>query len=416
MRLDLGADRVNSVPVLAHHVTSSLDPLVKPPTRVNHPPEVEVPADNRSLVAPIYQSVKFTFDSVEESERHSRGEREGFIYSRVANPTLRQLELTLAELQGREACLLTASGVAAVNMALLALCKQGDHVVLFAEMYQPTRYMIRRLLARYGVHHTMLSIEDDAGIERTLEATPTRLVLFESPSNPILKIADITRITTAARAHGALTVLDNTFAGFHNHGQFDVDVFVHSLTKYASGHGDVMGGAVIASRKLIESMRRDFIVLGATLDPHAAYLVQRGLKTYFLRYERQCRSAEQIARFLATHPRVERVRYPGLESHARHALAKAQMHDFGTVVTFDLKGDREATNRCAEALELFAISASLGSTDSLVQPGQLMRPRDLSEQELQWAEVKDATLRLSVGIEDAADLLADLEQALSRSG
>jgi cystathionine beta-lyase/cystathionine gamma-synthase len=281
-------------------------------------------------------------------------------------------------------------------------------------MYQPTRYMIRRLLARYGVRHTMLSIEDDAAIERTLAATPTRLVMFETPSNPVLKLADIARIAAAARAHGALTVLDNTFAGFHNHGQLDVDVFVHSLTKYASGHGDVMGGAVIASNKLIESMRRDFIVLGATLDPHAAYLVQRGLKTYFLRYERQCQSAAQIARFLQTHPRVERVRYPGLESHARHALAKAQMRDFGTVVTFDLKGDRAAANQCAEALALFSISASLGSTESLVQPGQLMRPRDLSEQEQGWAEVQDTTLRLSVGIEDVADLIEDLKQALAR--
>lgn len=388
--------------------------IVKPSTRVNHPPEVEVPPDNRPLVAPIYQSVKFTFDSVQESERLSRGQRDGYAYSRSSNPTLRQLELTLAELQGREACLLTASGVAAVNLALLALCKQDDHVVLFAEMYQPTRYMIRRVLARYGVRHTMLSIEDDEAIERTLASTPTRLVVFETPSNPVLKIADIARITTAARAHGALTVLDNTFAGFHNHGQFDVDVFVHSLTKYASGHGDVMGGAVIASRRLIDSMRRDFVVTGPTLDPHAAYLVQRGLKTYFLRYERQCRNAEQVARFLESHPAVERVRYPGLESHPRHALAKAQLRDFGTIVTFDLKGDRSAANRCAEALELFSISASLGSTESLVQPGQLMRPADLSEEERRWAEVKDATLRLSVGIEDAEDLIADLRQALER--
>jgi len=214
---------------------------MKDPTRVNHPPKVNVPPDNRPLVAPIYQSVKFTFDSVAESEKHNRGEREGFVYSRVSNPTLRQLELTLAALQGREDCLVTASGVAAVNLTLLALLKQNDHVLLFAEMYQPTRYMVRRLLARYGVRHTMLSIEDTDAIEATLAATPTRLVIFESPSNPMLKIADIARITAAARAHGALTVLDNTFAGFHNHGAFDVDLYVHSLTKFASGHGGCDG-------------------------------------------------------------------------------------------------------------------------------------------------------------------------------
>jgi cystathionine beta-lyase/cystathionine gamma-synthase len=385
---------------------------VKPPTRLNHPPEVKVPDDNRSLVAPIYQSVKFTFDDVEQNERLARGERDGFVYSRVSNPTLRQLELTLAELQGREACLLTASGVAAVNLALLSLCKHGDHVILFAEMYQPTRYMIRRLLARYGVLHTMLSIEDTDAIERTLASIPTRLVIFESPSNPVLKVADIGRITTAARRNGALSVIDNTFAGFHNHGQFDLDVYVHSLTKYASGHGDVMGGAVIANRNIIDSMVPDFIVLGATLDPHTAFLVQRGLKTYFLRYERQCQNAMRIARFLESHASVESVRYPGLESHPQHSLAVQQMRDFGTIVTFDLKGDRAAAAKFSEALKLFAISASLGSTESLVQPGQLMRPRDLNDQERQWSEVKDNTIRLSVGVEDADDLIEDLARGL----
>lgn len=385
---------------------------MKTSTRLNHPPAVAVPADNRPLVAPIYQSVKFTFDSVEESERQSRGRREGFQYSRVSNPTLEQLGLTLAELQGRDECLLTASGVAAVNLAVLALCKQGDHIVLFAEMYQPTRYMIRRVLARYGVTHTLLSIEDVAGIEQALASKPVRLVIFESPTNPVLKIADIERITTAARRHGALTVLDNTFAGFHNHGQFEIDVFVHSLTKYASGHGDVMGGAVIARSELIDKMRQDFIVIGATLDPHTAYLIQRGLKTYTLRYERQCANALQIARFLETHPKVERVAHPGLASHPQHQLAQRQMHDFGAIVSVDLKAGLQPA-AFANALKLFAISASVGSTESLVQPGQLMKPRDLDPGEQQWAAVTDRTMRLSVGVEDADDLIADLQQALN---
>jgi len=381
-------------------------------TRLNHPPSVAVPADNRPLVAPIYQSVKFTFDNVEETERQSLGQREGFQYSRVSNPTLEQLSQTLAELQGRDECLLTASGVAAVNLALLALCKQGDHVILFAEMYQPTRYMIRRVLSRYGVTHTMLSIEDVEGIEQTLANEPTRLVIFESPTNPVLKIADIERITAAARKHGALTVLDNTFAGFHNHGQFDIDVFVHSLTKYASGHGDVMGGAVIARSELIAQMRQDFIVIGATLDPHAAYLIQRGLKTYTLRYERQCANALQIARFLETHPKVERVVYPGMSSHPQHQLAQRQMHDCGAMVSLDLKPGVSAA-AFANALELFVMAASVGSTESLVQPGQLMKPRGLNAQEQEWAAVTDQTMRLSVGVEDADDLIADLEQALN---
>jgi cystathionine beta-lyase/cystathionine gamma-synthase len=383
---------------------------MKPPTRVNHPPAVNLPPDNRPLVAPIYQSVKFTFDSVAESERESRGQRAGFQYSRVANPTLRQLELTLAELQGRDGCLLTSSGVAAANLAMLSLCKQGDHVLMFAEMYQPTRYMIRRVLSRYGIAHTMLSIEDIDGIERTLAERPTRLIVFESPTNPVLKVASLERMTAAARAHGALTLLDNTFAGFHNHGQFDIDIFAHSLTKYASGHGDVMGGAVIARKELIDAMQTDALVLGFTLDPHTAFMIQRGLKTYSLRYERQCENALRIATFLEAQPQVARVRYPGLQSHPEHVLAERQMHEFGAMVTIELHEDAAGFS---EALQLFAISASLGSTESLVWPGRLINPRDFSAQERQWAGISERTARLSIGIEDADDLIEDLRQALT---
>jgi cystathionine beta-lyase/cystathionine gamma-synthase len=387
---------------------------MKPRTRVNHPPEVKMPQDNRPLVAPVYHSVKFTFDDVAQSQRHSRGERDGYQYSRVSNPTLRQLELTLSELQGRNGCLLTASGAAAVTLSVMALCRQGDHVVLFAQSYQPSRHAVRRLLARFGVKHTLLSIEHLDELERTLASTPTRLVLFESPTNPVLTIADIERIVRLARKHGALTVLDNTFAGFHNHGQFDIDVFLHSLTKYASGHGDVMGGAVIARRELIDTMKPDFVVQGAMLDPHAAALIQRGLKTYFLRYERQCSNAAAVAAFLAQRLEVASVSYPGLKSHPQHALARSQMHDMGTLVTFELD-QRVVPERFANALKLFTIAASVGSTESLVQPGQLMMPRDLNAAEREWARITSHTMRLSCGIEDADDLIDDLRGALDQS-
>jgi cystathionine beta-lyase/cystathionine gamma-synthase len=228
----------------------------------------------------------------------------------------------------------------------------------------------------------------------------------------VLKVADVERICAAAKRYGALTVLDNTFAGFHNHGDSGIDVFVHSLTKYASGHGDVMGGAVIANNDLVASMKRDFVIIGATLDPHAAFLIQRGLKTYFLRYERQCFNAAAIAKFLQPHPAVESVSYPGLPSHPRQELARKQMRDFGTIVTIELKGDAIAAKRFSESLKLFAISASLGSTESLVQPGRLMRPADLNAQEREWAAVTDQTIRLSIGIEDLEDLKNDLTQAL----
>src|SRR5246500_1150809 len=321
---------------------------MKKPTRVNHPPPVELPPDNRPLVAPIYQTVKFEFDTLEETERYLRGERQGFYYTRGSNPTTRQLEQLLADLQGREDCRVPATGIAAISHALLALTKQGDHVLSFIETYNPSRYLIRRLLGRFGVAHTLLSIEDLTGVERALAAQPTRLVFFESPTNPVTKIADIAALTRLARAAGALSVLDNTFAGFHQHGGFDVDVFVHSLTQYASGTGDVMGGAVIARGELIRALRNDFGALGGTLDPHAAFLILRGLKTYFVRYRAQCASAGRIAAHLAAHTAVARVHYPGLPAHPQHALAAQQMQDFGTIVTFDLKGGANAARRFAD--------------------------------------------------------------------
>jgi cystathionine beta-lyase/cystathionine gamma-synthase len=386
---------------------------VKKRTRVTHLPEVRLPADNRPLVAPIYQSVKFTFDDVAETQKYFGGKRDGFYYSRESNPTLRQLETALAELQERDACLLTGSGIAAISTTMLALLKAGDHVVYFAESYQPTRAFIRRTLGRYGVSATLLSIADVAALERALARVPTRLVVFESPTNPVLKIADLERIVSLARGHGALTLLDNTLAGLHNHGQYDVDLYAHSLTKYASGHGDAMGGAIIGRRELVESIRDDFIHLGPTLDPHAAFLVLRGLKTYFVRWDCQCRNAARVAEFLATHPAVSKVRYPGLPSDPGHTLAARQMDSFGTMVTFDLAAGLKAGTRFAEALELFELTASLGSTESLVVPPAMQQPRGFTPEQVAWSDIGPGTVRLSIGIEDPDDLLDDLRQALA---
>jgi cystathionine beta-lyase/cystathionine gamma-synthase len=386
---------------------------MKKPTRVNHPPRVDLAPDNHPVVAPIYQSVKFEFDDLEQTTRYLRGERTGFFYTRASNPTTRQLEMTLAELQGRDDCLVTATGVGAIAQTLLALTKAGDHILCFVETYNPTRYLIRRFLHRFGVTHTMLSIEDIAGIERTLAATPTRLVVFESPTNPVTKIANIGVLTRLARERGALTVLDNTFAGFHQHGELDIDVFVHSLTKYASGTGDVMGGAVITRSDIIRILRTDFGALGGALDPNAAFLIQRGLKTYFVRYRAQCATAMRIAELAAAHPAVARVHYPGLPSHPQHALAKAQMSEFGTIVTFDLKGGEAAGAKFVDALELFALTASLGSTESLVLAPQMMRGRDLTPDQLRMSAVTEGTVRLSIGLEDPDDLHEDVERALN---
>jgi cystathionine beta-lyase/cystathionine gamma-synthase len=385
---------------------------MKKPTLVTHPPDVAVPTDNHPVVAPIYQTVKFEFETVEETLRALRGDRDGFFYLRSSNPTLRQLELTLAQLQGREDCVVCSSGVGAIAQTLLSLTRAGDHVLCFIETYGPTRQLIRRTLGKYGVTHTMLSIEDVAGIERVLASRPTRLIVFETPTNPVNKIADLAAITRLARTHGALTVLDNTFAGVHQHGQYEVDIFLHSLTKFVSGHGDVMGGAAIADAGLIRSLRPDFTLFGGTLDPHAAFLLQRGLKTYFVRYRAQSASAQRIAEYLSTHPAVERTHYPGMLGAAANALARAQMTEFGAVVSFDLRGGAAAGRCFGEKLQLFAMAASLGSTESLVLPPPLLGSHDPNEELQAISGVSAGTVRLSIGLEDIDDLLADLDQAL----
>ncbi|MEZ5473541.1 MAG: PLP-dependent aspartate aminotransferase family protein [Steroidobacteraceae bacterium] len=387
---------------------------MKKRTLVNHPPSTLPPVGNRAVIAPIYQSVKYEFDTVDDALAVFRGERPGYFYMRSSNPTTRQLELTLAALQGRADCLATASGVNAVIQTLLALTKQGDHIVVFVESYPPTRAIARRFLARFGVEHTMLSIEDLDSLERVLATRPTRLVLFESPTNPMLKVADIERIVSLAHRHGALAVLDNTFAGFHQHGQYEVDVFVHSLTKYASGAGDVMGGAAIASKELIAEMRREFELLGALLDPHAAFLLQRSLKTYFLRYREQCVSALAIASWLEQQSAVAAVRYPGLASHPQASLAARQMSDMGSVITFRLRAGDDAGARFTEALQLFAMTASLGSAESLVLPPQMLGGKDLTAAEYAASGLAPGTIRFSIGLEDVDDLIADLEQALGK--
>ena len=385
---------------------------MKTNTLTNHPPIVPVATDNSPLVAPIYQSVKFTFDDLAEAQRHAQGARDGYAYSRIDNPTLRQLELTLAAMQGRSHCVLTSSGVAAVGLAMQALCKQGDHIIVFAEGYGPTRAVARRVLSRFGISHSILSIDDHTAFEQALAQTPTRLMIFESPTNPILKIADITRLCSLAKANNCLTLMDNTLAGLHAHGDYPIDVFVHSLTKYANGHGDVTAGAIISNADLMKILRPEVLVMGVSLDPHAAFLIQRGLKTYGLRFERSCENALAVASFLESHPAVERVRYPGLASHAEHALAMQQTGNGGGVVTVDVSGDEAKANDVVNKLKLFKLASSLGSTESLVMPPSMIQPRDLNAEQRQWAGVTDRTIRLSLGIEDIDDLINDLKQAM----
>jgi cystathionine beta-lyase/cystathionine gamma-synthase len=385
---------------------------MKKSTRVTHQPDVRLPEGNESLTSPIYQSVKFTFESLEASLT-AEARANGFNYTRDANPTTRQLELLAAELQGRDDAVAVSTGMAAVWLAMLGNLRAGDRVVFFLESYRPTRVAIRKFLPRLAIEHSMLSVHDHEAIERELAREQTKLLLFESPTNPMLQVADIEKLARMARANDVVTVLDNTFAGLHNHGQFDIDYFVHSLTKYANGHGDTMGGIVIGSKSRIRALKPFAVNMGPTLDPAAAFLILRGLKTYYLRYRQHTQNASALARFLQEHPRVSRVYYPGLEGDAGHALARRQQEDYGGVLTFELDAPGGEMRRFVDALELFATTASLGSTESLVSPVRLFLGADLSDEELERSMITDSTVRLAVGVEHIDDLIADLEQAFA---
>lgn len=385
---------------------------MKKQTRVTHQPEVGLPEGNRALVPPTYRSVKFTFPRLEDSLT-PEARRSGFEYTRDSNPTTRQLELLCAELQDRDDAIAVSTGMASIWLALLGSLTAGDRVVIFLESYRPTRVAVRKFLPRYGIEFDMVSLHDHAAVEAAFAKADTKAVLFESPTNPMLQIPDIEAILALAQKHGVTTILDNTFAGLHNHGQYAIDLYVHSLTKFANGHGDTMGGIVIGSAEKIRPIKPLAVNMGAILDPGAAYYILRGMKTYFLRYERHCRNAQALAEYLGTRAEVERVFYPGLAGDPGHALAKKQMHDFGGVLSFVLRGaDRDRAWAFIDALQLHVTAASLGSTDSLVAPVQLFLGTDLSDEEQAAALIGEGTVRFAVGIEHIDDLIADVAQAL----
>jgi cystathionine beta-lyase/cystathionine gamma-synthase len=387
---------------------------MKKQTRVTHPKAVELLPGNDAVVPPVHRSVKFTYPTIADSLT-AEAKEHGFDYTRDSNPTTRELELLAAELQDRDDAIAVGSGMAAIWLSLLGLLEAGDRAVIFVESYRPNRVAVRRFLPKLGIEFTMLGVHDLRGIERAFAEDDTKLVLFEAPTNPMLQVPDLAAITALAKQHDVITVLDNTFAGLHNHGRYEIDYFVHSLTKYANGHGDVMGGIVIAERKRIRAIKPLSVNMGAVLDPGVASLIARGLKTYYLRYERHSANALAIAQFLAQRKEVTRVFYPGLPSDSGHELARTQMTDFGGVLAFDLDADKERTWAFIDALELFTTTASLGSTESLVCPVKLYLGSDLSAEDHARAQIKDCTVRFAVGIEHVDDLIADVDQALAKT-
>jgi cystathionine beta-lyase/cystathionine gamma-synthase len=387
---------------------------MKKQTRVTHPKGIKLLDGNDAVGTPVYRNVKFTYPTIAASLT-AEAKEHGFDYTRDSNPTTRELELLAAELQDRDDAIATGSGMAAIWLSLLGNVEAGDRVVIFVESYRPNRVAVRRFLPKLGLKFTMLSVHDLAGIEEAFAQDDTKLVLFEAPTNPMMQVPDLAAITALAKKHDVVTVLDNTFAGLHNHGRYEIDYFVHSLTKYANGHGDAMGGIVIGDRKRMRAIKPLSVNMGAVLDPGVAFLAARGLKTYYVRYERHSANALAIAEHLTKRKEVAKVYYPGLPADPGHALARKQMSDFGGVLSFDLDADKERTWAFIDALELFTTTASLGSTESLVAPVQLYLGSDLSAEEQKLAQIKESTVRLAVGIEHCDDLIADIEQALAKT-
>ncbi len=387
---------------------------MKKQTRVTHPKEVKLLPGNEPVSPPVHRSVKFTYATIADSLT-AEAKENGFDYTRDSNPTTRELELLTAELQDRDDAVAVGSGMAAIWLSLLGNLEAGDRVVIFVESYRPNRVAVRRFLPKLGLKFTMLSVHDLAAIEQAFAQDDTKLVLFEAPTNPMLQVPDLEAIVALAKRHDVVTVLDNTFAGFHNHGRYEIDYFVHSLTKYANGHGDAMGGIVIGDRKRIRAIKPLAVNMGAVLDPGAAALIARGMKTYYLRYERHSANALAIAELLTKRQEVARVFYPGLPSDPGHALARKQMADFGGVIAFELNADKDRTWAFIDALELFTTTASLGSTESLVCPVKLYLGSDLTAEEHARAQIKESTVRFAVGIEHVDDLTADIDQAFART-
>jgi cystathionine gamma-synthase len=371
-----------------------------------------------TLTAGIAQTATFTFDDSDDLERYMRGEdpdpdREE--YGRYGNPTVREVEQRLAALEGTDDAVLFSSGMAAITSSILALTKSGDHVVLFRDCYRRTRQFVAGTLGRFGVQSSLVAPGDLSELAQTITPS-TRLVISESPTNPYLSCVDLAGLAKIVRGHrGVRSIIDATFATPVNcrPAGFGIDLVVHSATKYLAGHNDVLAGVVAGPQHLVSLVRDLRHVLGAVCDPHAAFLVGRGLKTLALRMERQNVTAASIARALEHHPSILRVFYPGLSSHPDHAVAREQMHGFGGVVSFLVKGGGPAARRLVDGCKLARIAPSLGGVETLIEQPAIMSYFELTPEERSAIGIDDGLVRLSVGIEEPRDILADLENALS---
>ena len=370
-----------------------------------------------AITTPIVQTSTFIFRDTDEIKRLSSGAKDRFEYGRYGHPTQYAAEGKLAALEQAEDAVLFSSGMSAITTTLYALLRTGDHVIITDDAYKRTLDFCRTCLPRFGIACTVVKMGNYAAIERAL-TKKTRVFMSESPTNPYLNIMDLERLMRILAGTGVTVISDSTFATPYNQRPlaFGVDLVIHSATKYLGGHNDLLAGVVLGRKQLTEQIREYLKITGGVIDPHSSYLLIRGLKTFELRMERFNRTAQAVAEFLERHPAVRRVYYPGLASHPHHAVATAQMRGFGGVVTFEVADDIPYVHRFLSALEILSIGPSLGGAESLITHPASISYYKCTSSERRKLGIKDGLIRIAVGLEDARDIIADLEQALATVG
>ena len=369
-----------------------------------------------SVVTPIYQTSTFEFKDAEHGARLFAGEEDGFIYTRIGNPTIRSLEEKLATLEGGRFGLAFSSGMGAVSTLFAAFLGQGDHVVSTAAVYGPSRGILETYFKKFGVASSFVNTADEREVEKAIQPN-TKLVYLETPTNPTIELTDIEAVSSIAHEYGIPVVVDNTFSSpvLQRPLELGADIVLHSLTKFINGHADVVGGALIWNKEdFTPLLRKTMAYFGPNMDPHQAYLVYRGAKTLSLRVLKAQENAITIAKYLENHPKIEWVKYPGLKSHPQYDLAKKQMKGPGSMMSFGVKGGLEAGKKLMNSVQLAKLAVSLGGVETLIQHPASMTHAGMSPEARKQAGITDELVRFSVGIEDVDDLITDLSQALEK--
>ncbi len=369
-----------------------------------------------SATVPIYQTSTFKFKNAKHGAECFSGQADGYIYTRIANPTIRALEINIAEMENGYDGIATSSGMAAITSVYMALLGAGSHIISTASVYGPARGVLEKDFSRFGVEASFISTSDIKNIELVIKGN-SKVLYVETPSNPTMEITDIKLCAEIAKKYNLILVVDNTFATPYLQKPLDLgaDVVLHSVTKFINGHADIVGGIVVTKNKnLFDKIRHSMVYMGCNMDPHQAYMVLRGLKTLALRVERNQENALKVAHFLENHPKIAWVKYPGLESHPQYELAKTQMSGFGSMISFGVKGGLEAGSKLMDNVHLALLAVSLGGVETLIQHPASMTHAAVSKADKLNAGITDDLVRLSVGIEDIQDIIADLEQALEK--